>query len=74
MFEKLRSSRKENFPSFLYVTSATEPKNEKKKGKSFLVKKKKKNETVKYISECVYKDCSRESEFVLMNYFPYFCL
>ena len=30
MFEKLRSTRKENFPSFLYVTSATEPKNDKK--------------------------------------------
>ena len=28
--EKLRSSRNENFPSFLYVTSETESKNDKK--------------------------------------------
>ena len=46
----------------------------RKKREKVLGEKKKKNETVKYISECVYKDCSRESEFVLMNYFPYFCL
>lgn len=46
----------------------------RKKREKVLGEQKKKNETVKYISECVYKDCSRESEFVLMNYFPYFCL
>ena len=46
----------------------------RKKREKVLGEQKKKNETVKYIFLCVYKDCSRESEFVLMNYFPYFCL
>ena len=31
-------------------------------------------ETVKDVSECAYKYYSRESEFILMNYFPYFWL
>ena len=47
----------------------------RKKGAKVLgVQKIKLFETVKDISECVYKDYSQMSRFILTNYIPYFCL
>lgn len=46
----------------------------KKRGKVLSEQKLKLFEMVKDISECIYKDYSQRSQFVLMNYFLYFCL
>ena len=80
MLEELRSSIKGNFPRFLYVTNVTESKNGtfyvmiRKKREKKVGEEKKLFETIKDISECVYKHYYREPGFFLMNCFAFFCL
>ena len=81
MFEELRWTISANFSSFAFITNVTESKNgsiyvmvRKKIGKVLSEQKHNLFEMVKDISECIYKDYSQRSQFVLMNYFLYFCL
>ena len=81
MFKELRPTISANFPSYVFITNVTESKNgsisvmvRKKRGKGLGEQKLKLFETVKNISECVYKDYSQRSRFVLVKYFPYFRL
>ena len=79
MFKELRSAISANFPSYVFIINVAESKNgsmvRKKRGKGLGEQKLKLFETVKNISECVYKDYSQRSRFVLVNYFPIFvCL
>lgn len=81
MFKELRPTISANFPSYVFITNVTESQNgsmsvmvRKKRGKGLGEQKLKLFETVKDISECVYKDYSQMSRFILTNYIPYFCL
>ena len=78
MFKELRSAISANFPSYVFIINVAESKNgsmvRKKRGKGLGEQKLKLFETIKNISECVYKYYSQRSRFVLVNYFPYFRL
>ena len=49
-------------------------KKKKKRGKVLGEQQLKLFETVKDISKGMYKDYSQRSQYIIMNYFPYFCL
>ena len=57
------------FPSIRVIESQLYVMVRKKRGKVLSEQKRKLFETVKDISECIYRNYSQRSQFILMNYF-----